>query len=200
MADLSAFITRQPAGGQDRHLNGSFFRQPAKSAAPVELSIGSFSRGSSSFARYEINCQNDDKNSGGHAHDQEPIIFQESQDTLAVKNRQRAFRIVTDRARQHDCQQEATPRKLQSTSRGHENLERHRRRQERWDRQRQNSKASIRTLDAQHMIHPKATMEDRSSAPTQDRIQQEAAEHRTYRREQWKNESSLGMCVTTRYD
>src|SRR5712692_1437338 len=83
----------------------------------------------SALARQKIDSESDQTNAGNNANDNYAVVFQEARNPLAIKDCQRAFRVIAQRTRDQNRQQKAATRKLQSAGRGHKNLEWHRGRQ-----------------------------------------------------------------------
>src|SRR5713226_9117585 len=80
-------------------------------------------------ARQKIDSEGDQTSACNNANDDYAVVFQEVRHPLAIKNCQRALRVIAQRARHENRQQKAPARKLQSAGRGHKNLEWHRGRQ-----------------------------------------------------------------------
>src|SRR6266480_258591 len=116
----------------------------------------------------EVDYQSDQAKAEDHTKDQGPIVFHKPQHALAIKHRQDALGVITQRARHQDRYQKSPSRKLQSARGGHENLERHRRWQDGRYRQGQNAKPSIPTFDALNMVGTKAPMQNRLASPPQN--------------------------------
>src|SRR6185369_15780092 len=107
----------------------------------------------------------------------EPVVFHKQQHAPAIVNSEYAFDVITQRTRNHHCQQKLPTRILQRARSRDKYLERQRRRKNCGNSDREKPKPLVRVLDSLDTLQWKALPQHRLAAAANDRIKKITTDH-----------------------
>src|SRR5687768_6800538 len=148
--------------------------------------VGIFGGWTSAPSDQNVNNQTYQYQRADNADNDQAVIFQKEQHSAAVEDCENSFDVVAERSRDHYRQEKFPTRILERSRSGDKDLERQRRRQYRWNSDRQETETFISAFDPFDLGELETLAQDCLPAASHDCVEQVATEHRSHGSEEWK--------------